>query len=127
MKIYLAAQFESCKRIRPQSHRIWELGHEVVSTWLDEVQKPPSMAHDVFMKKLAMKDIAEIQSADLLIQDTFKMSLRGGAATEFGVALRGYQSKQIWVVGPLRSVFHYLCDRHFKSWKECIRALKKHE
>lgn len=82
------------------------------------------MSHADFMKKLAMKDVAEIQSADLLIQDTFKMSARGGAATEFGLALHSFQSKQVWVVGPLRSVFHYLCDRHFDSWAKCLEALK---
>lgn len=104
---------------------MWDMGHEVVSSWLNETAKPGGMSHADFMRKLAMKDMAEIQGADLLIQDTFKMSYRGGAATEFGLALHGFQTKQVWVVGPLRSVFHYLCDRHFKSWKEALAELKK--
>lgn len=124
MKIYLAAQFESRKRVRKWAHRMWDLGHEVVSSWINETTKPEGMTHADFMKKLAMKDIAEIQAADVLIQDTFKMSVRGGAATEFGLALHSFQTKEVWVVGPLRSVFHYLCDRHFKTWPDCIAALK---
>lgn len=123
-KIYVAAQFESRHRIRPFSHKMWEMGYEIVASWLNETAKPPGMTHESFMRKLAMKDIAEIQSADIVIQDTLKMSNRGGAATEFGIALRGYQSKTVWVVGPLRSVFHYLCDRHFDNWNQCIKALK---
>ena len=125
MKIYLAGQFESQKRIRKEAHKVWALGHDVVSSWLNEVIKPANMPHREFMKKLAMKDIAEVNAADLLIQDTIKMSIRGGAATEFGLALHSFQNKQVWVVGPLRSVFHYLCDRHFNNWKECLAALKQ--
>jgi nucleoside 2-deoxyribosyltransferase len=124
MKIYLAGQFESRKRLRPHASALWDLGHEVVSTWLNEVQQMKEMSHDEFFRKLAMKDIAEIQSCDLLIQDTFKMSLRGGASTEYGLALHGFQNKLVWVVGPKRSVFHHLADKQFKTWKECINALR---
>jgi hypothetical protein len=123
-RIYIAAQFESRLRIRPYAHKIWAMGYDVVSSWLNETSRPPGMSNPEFMRKLAMKDIAEIQSADLLIQDTFKMSSRGGAATEFGIALRAYQSKLLWVVGPVRSVFHYLNDRQFDSWAACLKALK---
>lgn len=123
MRIYLAAQFESRTRIRPWSHKIWALGHTIVSSWLDETKKPAHMDHAEFMKKLAFKDAAEIQSADILIQDTFKMSKRGGAATEFGIALHSFQNKSLYVVGPQRSVFHYLADKHFSSWRECLKHL----
>lgn len=124
-RIYIAGQFESRKRIRNHAHVLWSQGYNIVSTWLNEVSRPPGMSHEEFMRKLAMKDVAEVQSTDLFIQDTFKMSYRGGAATEFGLALRAYQSKIIWVVGPLRSVFHYLTDRHFDTWEAAIKELKK--
>jgi hypothetical protein len=123
-KIYIAAQFESRFRIRTHAHRLWDYGYEIVSSWLNETAKPAGMNHQDFMKKLAWKDVAEIQSCDLFIQDTFKMSERGGAATEFGIALRAFQTKQLWVVGPLRSVFHYVCDKHFDSWQQAITELK---
>jgi hypothetical protein len=123
-KIYLAAQFESRKRVRSHAHKMWAMGFEVVSSWLNEVAKPEHTSHEEFMRKLAMKDVAEVQSADILIQDTFKMSMRGGAATEFGLALHGFQNKLIFVVGPQRSVFHYLADRHFKTWDACLSHLK---
>jgi hypothetical protein len=123
-KIYIAAQFESRHRIRPFAHQLWDLGYEIVGTWLNETAKPAGMSHEIFMKKLAWKDVAEIQSADLLIQDTFKMSPRGGASTEYGVALHAFQSKQLWVVGPLRSVFHYVCDKHFDTWLKAVEELR---
>jgi len=103
---------------------MWDLGHQVVSSWVNEVKKPAHMGHDEFMRKLAMKDLAEIKSADVLIQDTFKMSTRGGAASEFGFALHGWQDKSVWVVGPRRSVFHFLADKHFHSWQDCLAYLK---
>lgn len=123
-RIYIAGQFESRLRLRPHADKIWNMGYEIVSSWLNETSRPAGMTNPEFMRKLAMKDIAEIQSGDLLIQDTFQMSYRGGAATEFGVALRAFQSKLLWVVGPYRSVFHYLADRQFDTWEKCIKTLK---
>lgn len=125
LKIYLAGQFESRKRLRPYAHAMWDMGIEVVSTWLDEVSKPAHMSEAEFMRKLGEKDRAEINAADILIQDTFKMSERGGASTEFGLALGAYQKKSVWVVGPQRSVFHFMADRHFNTWKDCLAHLRK--
>ena len=124
MKIYIAGQFESRKRLRPVAHAMWEMDIQVVSSWLDETSKPAHMGNAEFMRKLGEKDRSEIQSADILIQDTFKMSSRGGASTEFGLALQGYQTKSCWVVGPQRSVFHFMADKHFKSWKACLAYLR---
>jgi hypothetical protein len=123
MKVYIAGQFESRKRLRPYADKMWDLGHEVVSSWLNEVQKPEHMSHAEFMKKLAIKDIAEIQAADLLVLDTIKMSTRGGASTEFGLALHAFQAKLVWIVGPQRSVFHYLADKTFKNWAQALSFL----
>ncbi len=74
MKVYIGAQFESRMRIRPFAEQLWHLGHTITSTWLHETARPKSMAHEEFMKKLGGKDLAEINAADLFIQDTIKMS-----------------------------------------------------
>ena|SRR3990167_1345825 len=99
------------------------MGHEVVSTWLDEVKRPPSMPESLFWKKLAMKDLAEIRSADLFVLDTHIGSERGGKEVEFGFALAQFQAMLLYIVGPLRSVFHELCDRRFDTWEEFLDAV----
>jgi len=125
MKIYLAARFETRATLRPVRDSLWEMGHEVMSTWLDEVKRPPSMPESLFWKKLAMKDLAEIKAADLFVLDTHIGSERGGKEVEFGFALGQFQAKLLYVVGPIRNVFHELCDRRFEDWPAFLAAMKE--
>ncbi len=125
MRIYLAARFERRHEMRPVRDLLWEMGHEVVSTWIDEVKRPEDMPVEVFNKKLALKDIAQIESADLFILDTEVPSERGGKEVEYGFALGRFQRVVIYIVGPARNVFHQLCDRRFDTWAECTTALKE--
>ena len=101
-----------------------KLGHEVVSTWIDEVKRSEQMSEDTFYKKLAVKDIAEIKSARLFVLDTLIPSERGGKEVEFGMALGQFQDKLLYIVGPIRNVFHLLCDRHFDSWDEFLNFME---
>ena len=123
MKIYVAASFTSRERLRPIRDKLWKAGHEVVSSWLDEVTKPAQMTQKEFYKKLALKDLSELKSADLAIIDLFDPSTSGGRDTELGFALGCFSSKQIYTVGPVSSVFHELVDRQFQTWDECAISL----
>ncbi len=124
MKIYLASKFETRNEIRPVRDKLWQMGHEVVSTWLDEVKQPPAMTLDIFWKKLALKDLAEIKAADLLVLNTGGPSVTGGKEVEFGFALGQFQNKLVYIVGPLRNVFHALCDRRFDTWDEFFEFME---
>jgi len=124
MKVYLAARFETRATLRPVRDALWKMGHEVVSTWIDETVKPAGMDQSIFWKKLAIKDLAEIKSADLLVLDTHVGSERGGKEVEFGFALGGFQSKQVFIVGPIRNVFHELCDRRFETWWQFLSYIE---
>ena len=123
MKVYLAAKFERRHEIRPIRDALWKMGHEVVSTWFDEVARMEDMPIDTFYKKLALKDIAQIESADLFILDTEVPSERGGKEVEYGYAIGQFQRIMVWIVGPARNVFHQLADRRFNTWTECLVIL----
>ena len=125
MKIYIAASFTSRPRLRPIRDRLWEFGHEVTSTWLDEVAKPENMTGNEFFKKLAIKDISELKSANLVIVDLLDPSTSGGRDTELGIALGSFASKQIYLVGKPTSVFHQLVDQTFENWDGCLEVLKE--
>ena len=125
MKIYVAGSFSSQVRLREMAHKLWELGHEVTSTWLGEVAKPESMEQRTFDKKLALKDLCEVSMADLVIVDTIQRSSTGGSDTELGYALGRFQNKMIWVVGPVRSIFHHLADCNFVTWDDCLSFIKE--
>lgn len=125
MKIYIAAKFERRETLRPIRDKLWEAGHEIIGSWLDEVKRPEGMDTSTFFKKLAIKDLAEIRAADLLILDTTPSDhgVIQGANVEYGFALGQHQSKQVWVIGETTCVFHHIADRHFKSWDECVEVL----
>lgn len=120
MKIYTAGSFVSRDRLRPIRDRLWAMGHEVTSTWLDEVAKPENMTQDEFYKKLAMKDVAELLSADMVIVDLIDPSSSGGRDTELGLALGSFAKKQVYLVGTLKSVFHQLADKNYPSWEQLL-------
>jgi hypothetical protein len=127
MKIYISAGFTERERLRPMRDELWKMGHQVVSTWLDESSRPSGMAQEIFYKKLGIKDVAEIIGADLLISDHMAPSTSGGRDIEYGVALGLHQHIQIWIVGePVRlSPFHVLADRRFLKWQELLDELRE--
>ena len=122
MKIYVAGSIIDQDLLRPIGARLWALGHEITGTWLHEHATSLPLNVESFNKKLAIKDIAEVQRADLLILDARKSS--GGKNVEWGLALGQFQHKSIWLVGEETNVFHYLADRKFVTWDECIDFLK---
>lgn len=73
------------------------------------------MSTDTFYRKLAIKDLAEIRSADIFVLFTEDVSERGGKEVEFGFALGRFQGCLLYIVGPKRNVFHQLCDRQFDT------------
>jgi hypothetical protein len=96
----------------------------MTSSWIDEVEKPAHMRKHDFWKKLAMKDLAEIQEADLVILDTLDVNCRGGREVEYGFVLGAFQNKSVYIVGPIRNVFHTLCDKRFDSWEDCLHFMQ---
>ena len=85
--------------------------------------RPEIMSTDEFWKKLAIKDLAEIKSADLIILDTIDLTPRGGREVEYGFALGQFQTKSIWRVGPVRNVFHELVDRAYETWDQLMQDI----
>ena len=121
MRIYVAGTFTDQKVLRAEAHRLWELGHEVTGSWLNEVAKPYSMGKKDFWKKLAMKDVMEVGMADLIILDNRQSS--GGKNTEWGIGIGQFQKKLLWLVGEPSTVFHELADMQFATWDELIEFI----
>jgi len=126
VKVYIAGSFPSRERLRLEATRLYALGFEIVSSWLNEVQKPAHMTMEIFHKKLAIKDVSEVLSADLLIVDNLDDLSRGGKSVEMGLALGAFQSSLIYRIGPATNVFHQLADQVFKNWDECMAYCKEH-
>ncbi len=124
MKVYIAGTFQNREKLRPMKDSIWKLGHQCMSSWLDEVVKPSFLTTEEFRKKLAFKDCIEVCSSDLLILDTESVS--GGKNCEFALALRGYQNQLLWTVGQATNIFQALTDRNFVDWEECLTYLECH-
>lgn len=121
MKIYVAGTFADQKVLRAEAARLWELGHTITGTWLNEVARPAHMTQEEFWRKLAIKDAVEVGKADLVILDNRQMS--GGKNTEWGMGVFSFQEKLLWLVGEPTTVFHALYDRKFPSWDALIEHI----
>ncbi len=121
--MYIASWFDTRVRLRPVADSLWHKGHEVVSSWINETAKPEGMTQQEFWKKLAIKDLAEVKQADMIIVDTLDITPRGGREVEYGFALAHFQTKMCWIVGPVRNVFHELADRRFDNWDDALAAI----
>ena len=121
MKIYMAGFFDTRARLRPIRDRLRAQGAVVLSSWLDEEGVTYQTVDDAYKTSCALRDLEEVQACDILILDTLDESSRGGREVEYGYALG--KMKQVWVVGPLRNVFHYVAAKHFSSWDEVMAWL----
>lgn len=122
IKIYIAGTFGDQKALRDEAHKLWDLGHEVTGTWLLEQARNPEMSAEEHHKKLAIKDIAEVTKADVIILDNRQSS--GGKNCEWGIGLGQHQTKLLWLVGKPSNVFHNLADKQFATWEEVVECLK---
>lgn len=124
MKLYIASFFETKERLLAVREQIQSLeeSHVVISTWLDETNNADENMPDkeTFWRNLAMKDLAELESADCIILDTLDVNPRGGREVEFGFALSFFHKKLVCIVGPYRNVFHTLAHRQFDNWTDAI-------
>lgn len=120
-KIYIAGKYEARARLIEWRGRLKALGHEVTSTWLDEVPKREEVGVP-YMLAAAERDIKEVCESELLILDTLDTTQTGGREVEFGVAyLRGCD---LWIVGPKRNIFHQLADKTFIDWPDAINEFR---
>ena len=122
MRIYIAASFVAQHRLRPIRDRLLSLGHDVVSSWLDEAAKPEHLTQARFDKHLAIKDLTEVVQCDCVILDMLEPSTTGGRYVELGIALAN--SKLVYQVGPQVGIFERLVDEAFATWEHAINCLE---
>jgi len=122
MKIYIAGTFEDQKSLRGQADSLWQLGHEVVGTWLNETKQSRYLSDDEKQRKIAMKDVVEACIADCIILDNRQIS--GGKNTEWGIGIHDFHHKLLWLVGAPSTVFHHLADKRFSEWQEVFDYLR---
>ena len=122
MKIYIAGAFESQARLQPLRDLVEALGHEVISTWLDEASLLPPTPKE--SRAYAVRDLGEIRVCDLLILDTFDTNERGGREFEAGVAFA--DGVRLVRVGRSRNVFHELLMA-YETWEAMLEWLREQD
>lgn len=121
MKIYVSGSFAEQARLRDEADKLWREGHMITGTWLQEVKQPPILQEDEWHKCLAIKDLAELASADCIILDVDGTSTTGGRYVEWGYALGRHNMLKLIVGTNLFGCFNLLADAQFKDWAE-VRA-----
>ncbi len=123
MLIYIAASFVSQRRLHPIRERLFAMGFECCSTWLDELRPGPALTHADFDRQLAIKDMVEVRLSDIFILDTLDESTTGGRYAELGIAATDRPRLKLHV-GPVSNIFERLCDYHFDTWEEALAHLE---
>ena len=128
--IYIASKFYSRTRLLPTRQQLINEGFGVLSTWMVKDADMPTDDSAIFdslgdcledCQIMATRDFHEVAIADMFIIDTNDVSATGGREVELGYAkARGLECLRI---GPVRNVFHALCDKSFKDWDECVRYM----
>jgi nucleoside 2-deoxyribosyltransferase len=119
MRIYLASNWGSKKRISALRDQIQLLGHTICSNWLDEDSDQNFEGIDNAQRQeYACRALGEILTSDLLILDTVDASPSGGREIEMGFAVG--QGVPVWVVGPERNIFHSIAARRYTTWTDVL-------
>lgn len=124
MKIYTAATFSQQSRMRDVRDRLFKLGHNVLSTWLNEQIKPSGMSEDEFGRKMANKDFREIQEADCFIVDMAEPSLTAGKYIEYGFAQAHHKLTYVVKSGEPMTyghIFLKVADGVFETWEDLYK------
>lgn len=123
-RVYIAALFEARGRLLPHAQELARYGYKVVSSWLNE----DGGTGDITESKeryvaIALRDVADLSTADFLILDTIDENVRGGREVEWGLALTRPMLR--YIVGPQRNIFHLLATRVFADWDEALRFFER--
>lgn len=122
MKIYIAGKLSQREVFHDYRKKLWLLGYEVTSNWIDEITNGTGAEH---AEQIAIRDLAWIAESDIVLLDTTEeISTKGGGGGrefEFGFACG---KKLLWRVGPKRSAFHSLATRSWRTWEELFWSLE---
>lgn len=118
--IYLAAPWANRVATRAIRDELVAMGCEVTSRWLD-VPDGPQVPDEARAIQEARMDIDDINAAEMLIVLTDERPIGAGHHVEFGYAMA--IGLDLVVVGPIKSVFHYLAGYRFSDWPSAKAAL----
>ena len=119
-RVFLAAAFDAKPRMQEAKRRLEAIGYLVCSQW-HEIPPTEREADLDYQRMEAGRDLTDIHSCDLFIQDTLTPSTTGGSHVEWGVALT--RTNRRLLVGPVVHIYHHFAFRRFDSWDEAISWL----
>jgi hypothetical protein len=122
VKVYISGSWNARNRLRARAERLRAAGHQVLSTWLDEQDKPPHLTNAQWLKRVAERDVAEVVASDVVIMDVDDLSTTGGRYVEWGVACNPHATQLRVLVGcpPELDVFGKLADAWFPDWASLL-------
>ncbi len=133
MRLYIAGYFNTRDRLLPYVSRLWEQGHVITASWLDEELKPGQRLVDTGthlykaeeLRNFACRDVWDLNRSEAIIMDTIDVTPRGGREVEWGAYVFG-PVREGYIVGPKRNVFHELAKAVFPTWELCLDYFKGH-
>lgn len=128
VKLYLAASFRAQHRMLEFAEYLAGRGYEVTSRWIYQKEGEALELHSIKdhpdeLVPFAIRDMQDIDAADVVVVFSWVDSTTGGFHTEFGYALG--KVKPLVVVGPRLNVFHCLPQvKQVDSIVDLVKALE---
>lgn len=123
--IYIAGKFRNRKQYQVIARELIQYQIAVTSRWIWEDDEDFTALTPRKRAESGQRDIADINMADTLILDLLdELSEGSGGGREFEAGIGWARGKDIWRVGPSRSIFHEDVARTFSNWEEFLRYVK---
>ena len=116
-RVFIAGPFDAKPRIREAARRLEAAGYIICSNWHKEEHDDYAL-HEELGRREAARDITDIHSCDVFIQDTLTPSTHGSSHAEWGLSLA--RTNRRFLVGPVVMVYHHFAYRRFWNWDEAI-------
>lgn len=122
MKVYVSGSWKSRGQLRQKAERLRLHGHQIVSTWLEEQDRPDWMPEATWLARIAQRDVAEVAGADAILMDISEDSTTGGRYVEWGVACHPHAAIMRVLIGtpPDADIFGRLADYTFPDWDAAL-------
>jgi len=129
MRFYVASRVKNKELVKEIHNKLARLGHEILSSWVNEKEIIPYEKNQEIAKSRALKCIKDVSECDVFILVSDESG--AGMYTELGSALLAnylHNKPKIYVIGGYlnRSMFFFHPTiKRFKTFEEVLENLRK--
>jgi nucleoside 2-deoxyribosyltransferase len=126
--VYLASGFRQRNELRKLAIMLEEKNITTCSSWIWIDKRPDRTDQDwnQFAPKIAIKNLADLLSADILVLDTNGIAPDNNGGCHFETGFMLAREKPIYIIGQRGNTFHWLLEDEdiFNNYEELIEKIQ---